>query len=177
MFCPGGWREAKNYAAEDLKGLRHSCKKAQVVPENSTTITTLTIQADGLTTKSNRSTRPQDCVPMPGFYLNATSRATQEAALCPRSTYSPGYGRIRQCLRCQSGTEEKNPSPYTSSLPAATNQLRINRLEVCREYPATTAAATGAAALQLLLKTNSSSCVMPVLTAKYFVSSTNTQVQ
>jgi hypothetical protein len=135
MFCPGGWPHLKNYGAAADKGLRHSCETATVLGVGST-ITPAIIQHNGLTTKSERSTRPQDCVPMPGFYLNATSRATQKAALCPKSTYSAGFGRIRQCLRCQSGTEENPASAYSTTLPAVGNpvKLRSNRIEVCREY-------------------------------------------
>jgi hypothetical protein len=137
MFCPGGWPQAKNYAADILKGERLSCEKAVPVPATGSSITTSTIQANGLTTKSTRSSRPQDCVPMPGFYLNATSRALQQAALCPRNTYSPGYGRIRQCLRCQSGTEENSATGFSddlTSVKAGTKHPRTNRTSVCREY-------------------------------------------
>jgi hypothetical protein len=136
MFCPGGWPQLKNYGAAKDKGERYSCQEATVVPAGSTTITTPVIEFNGLTTKSNRATRPQDCVPMPGFFLSATSRATQKAALCPANTYSVGFGRVRQCLRCQSGTEENPDSAYNNTLPTVVTdpvKLRINRLEVCRE--------------------------------------------
>jgi hypothetical protein len=72
---------------------------------------------------------------MPGFYLTATSRETQKAALCPASTYSVGFGRVRQCLRCQSGTEEDPADDWSDTMPANGDapKLRINRLEVCGE--------------------------------------------
>lgn len=135
MFCPGGWRQAKNYAPEDQKGQRLSCEQATVVGAASS-INTTTIRANGLTTKSSGAKRPQDCVPMPGFYLASTGRNSQKAALCPNSTYSPGYGRIRQCLKCQSGTEEKPGAGYASDPATVTSpsQLRTNRTDVCREY-------------------------------------------
>lgn len=136
MFCPGGWRQAKNYAPEDQKGQRLSCEQATVV-DASSLINTTTIQANGLTTKSSGAKRPQDCVPMPGFYLASTGRNTQKAALCPNSTYSPGYGRIRQCLKCQSGTEEKPGAGYASNPANVTSpsQLRTNRTDVCQVGP------------------------------------------
>lgn len=136
MFCPGGWRQAKNYAPEDQKGQRLSCEQATVVNATSSTNTT-TIQKNGLITKSSGAKRPQDCVPMPGFYLASTGRNSQKAALCPNSTYSPGYGRIRQCLKCQSGTEEKPDAGYASDPATVTSpsQLRTNRTDVCQVGP------------------------------------------
>ncbi|WIA16345.1 hypothetical protein OEZ85_013043 [Tetradesmus obliquus] len=138
MFCPGGWRQAKNYAPEDQKGQRLSCEQATVVGAASP-INTTTIRANGLTTKSSGAKRPQDCVPMPGFYLASTGRNTQKAALCPKSTYSPGYGRIRQCLKCQSGTEEKPDADYATDVaelsPSSNKMLRVNRTDVCQVGP------------------------------------------
>ncbi|WIA36543.1 hypothetical protein OEZ86_007835 [Tetradesmus obliquus] len=138
MFCPGGWRQAKNYAPEDQKGQRLSCEQATVVGAASP-INTTTIRANGLTTKSSGAKRPQDCVPMPGFYLASTGRNTQKAALCPKSTYSPGYGRIRQCLKCQSGTEEKPDADYATNVtdlsPPSNKTLRVNRTDVCQVGP------------------------------------------
>lgn len=77
-------------------------------------------------------------VPMPGWYLNAATEALQEASLCPPLSYSPGYGRIRNCLRCQSGTVENPTGTLFVNSPAdlsnSTLKLRVDRFAVCREY-------------------------------------------
>lgn len=44
---------------------------------------------------------------MPGFYLAAATRQTQQARLCPNATYSPGGTRVRSCIQCQSGLIEE----------------------------------------------------------------------
>ncbi|WIA12137.1 hypothetical protein OEZ85_012210 [Tetradesmus obliquus] len=141
MFCPGGNPAAKNHAPDSQKGLRLSCVKAEEVNATNTLITTTSIQRQGLTTKTTRAKRFVDCVTLPGFYLKTTSPATQEAAPCRRNTYSPGYSRLRQCLRCQSGTAE-NPDAGFADVDALQPgqypdkaSLRTDRLKVCQVPP------------------------------------------
>lgn len=77
---------------------------------------------------------------MPGFFLSATTEAAQVANVCPPLSYSPGYSRIRQCLKCQSGTAEntevfKFPATVDDArnYKNTTHTLRADRNKVCRE--------------------------------------------
>ncbi|KAF8065592.1 hypothetical protein HT031_003193 [Scenedesmus sp. PABB004] len=135
-YCAGGNQEMRNgVPTAEQMGWKRACRRGTVSNE---TATQAAIEAWGLTTKFSRARRHQDCVPIPGFSLALTSPATQSAALCPTSTYSPGFGRIRQCLRCQSGLEEDPADLFINAtnptlLPLVGNpKLRVDRTVVCK---------------------------------------------
>jgi hypothetical protein len=63
FYCPGGARDAANAATAAQRGLRYSCHQARVNAAD----TTASVQALGLTTRSNSSTTHTECLPMPGW--------------------------------------------------------------------------------------------------------------
>eukprot|EP00775_Hariotina_reticulata_P005178 gene5178-5416_t len=77
----------------------------------------------GLTTRSERATKPTDCVATGGYVLPSTRGGN--ATLCTGANYAPNLNKLSSCLKCQSGLAP--PLNYTGS--------RVDKTQVCQLPP------------------------------------------